>query len=76
MNRRLVPQGHGRLSKHDRVQKWISDYPVGKDFLVRDVAKALNLTRQDVGNYIKSIPDVEFIDKLRDGGRVWRRVAP
>ena len=62
--------------REQKIRKWIGLLPPGKQFRAGDVAKDLNLTPVEAGNYLKFIDNVEIYGKVYSTGVIWRKVGP
>lgn len=62
-------------TREEKVADWIASQNIGQDFNARQIAKALNLTRQDVGNLLKCQDNIEKVRRDYALGTIWQKVA-
>ena len=60
--------------REKKVVAWIDALPDGKEFHARQIAKSLNLMGVEVGNILKSQPNVIKSRKEFLSGQLWMKV--
>jgi len=61
--------------REKKVAAWIDALPDGKEFHARQIAKSLNLMGVEVGNILKSQPNVMKGRKEFLSGQIWVKVS-